>query len=162
MPDHPTSGFQPVGADRRRWKRIPAEALPDVKAAFTSGQPIEWLDISRGGVQFRSDERLLPGSHVTLHFVTPDGDITVRGEIVRSVLVQLPTGDTAYEVGLSFEEALSGPLAEATARAEALADTGRRASDKAAHDLSVEASIPHSVEELVEIIGPATGSGGAQ
>lgn len=106
--------------DRRRWTRVAATDLSSVKAELTSGAEVWLVDISQGGARFRTRTRMLPGLGVTLKFITPTGDTVVHGRIVRSAFVNMNNGLPGYEVGVAFDQVLSGPIAEATARAEEL------------------------------------------
>lgn len=111
-------------SDRRRWRRIAGDRLRDVQTQLTSGGETWLVDLSLGGARIRTRTRMLPGLKITLKFSTPDGPVVVRGQIVRSALVNLPQGPPGYEIGVSFDEALTGPLAEAMKRGEASAGKG--------------------------------------
>jgi len=103
-----------MSANRRRWPRVPAEALKGVKVWLSSGGEVRLLDLSLGGARFTSRERLLPGLGMSLRFKTPEGDQDARGRVVHSKLVKLADGSLGYEVGMVFDEPLSGPLAAQT------------------------------------------------
>lgn len=96
------------GSNRRRWSRIPAGSLPNVKTTLKSGAEVELIDVSRSGAQFLTPNRLLPGLSVTLCLVTSDGQLKVEGKVRRSKMVQLKSGKLGYEVGIAFDLLLMG------------------------------------------------------
>jgi hypothetical protein len=110
---------EPSGAERRRWSRQPADTLPNVKAALKSGVEVELINLSRGGAQFRTPNRLLPGLNVSLKLVTADGALTVQGKVMRSAMVRMRSGSLGYEVGIAFDLLLMGAAPANPAATEA-------------------------------------------
>lgn len=101
---HDKSGDQ----NRRTWSRMSAGAIPGVRATLSSGATVELVNVSRGGAQFRTASRMLPGLSVTLRLVTADGQLTMKGRVVRSTMVKMANGTLGYEVGVSFDQELPG------------------------------------------------------
>lgn len=110
----------PNGTNRRSWGRMPATAFADLKATLNSGVDVELVNLSRGGAQFRTSKRMLPGLGVTLNLGTSDGRMTMKGKVMRSSMVKLSDGSLGYEVGVAFDLELGTPgRVPAQERAEA-------------------------------------------
>jgi hypothetical protein len=130
-----------MSESRRRWVRVPAEALPGVEARLTSGIDVRLIDLSQGGARFKTRERLLPGLNVSLRFTTGAEDQSVRGKVVRSSMVKLADGRLGYEVGVAFDEVLSGALAEIAAAAVKRVPRGRRTDDRTGASLDATVTV---------------------
>lgn len=164
------------GRDRRVAPRIPGQSLPGIALKLSSGTGVRLIDLSRTGVRFESDRRLLPGSMVALQFLTSDEPLVIRGRIRRSRVTRLQNGGLGYEVALVFDRpfrdlrpadygiATAAPAAEQAPAAaprnrsavepvpasEATPDEDLNAEDLTALPLIV-ASVPHSREELWQV-----------
>jgi len=117
---------------------VPAADLKNVTAELTSGARVALVDVSQGGARFMTTTRMLPGLGVTLKFVTAAGSSVVRGQIVRSALVNMNGGTPGYEVGVAFDAVLSGPIADATA-----------AGERAGHEQASQAADPDTAVDVV-------------
>ncbi len=106
-----------TSADRRVFRRIPANQLPGLSVNLTTGPDIRLIDISRGGALFECSKRLVPASTVALRLVTPDGTHIVRGRVVRSRIVRLERGGLGYQVAIAFNETLQDLIEEPAAEA---------------------------------------------
>jgi PilZ domain len=145
--------------ERRAHQRTPASELKGIEAKLAAGPAIVLVDLSRSGVRFMCDTRMWPKLSIALKFVTPDGEVAVRGHVVRSQLV-LDQGRMAYEIAVAFSELL--PEFNAAARpAESdppiadADDTGAGAGAGVPEEdldvttiLHLTASVPQSVAEL--------------
>jgi hypothetical protein len=148
----------PPAAERRTWSRLPADALPDVKVALKSGTEVELMDVSRGGAQFRTAHRLLPGLNVTLRLITSDGEMKVQCRVARSSMVRLESGALGYEVGVAFDGLLPGVSAER--QAQARADVEAEANEPleileppAVEETTVTADVSgHSLKGLIDLL----------
>ncbi|MEZ5317550.1 MAG: PilZ domain-containing protein [Vicinamibacterales bacterium] len=102
--------------DRREHQRVPASQLSGIRAQLPTGPEVILKDLSRSGARFQSESRLLPGLSVALKVVTPDGDVAIRGKVVRSRLVRLDKGGMGYEAAVAFTELLPDFESEAPAK----------------------------------------------
>jgi len=152
-----TSGRKPA-ANRRQWSRMPAETLPNVKAALKSGVEVELVNLSRGGAQFRTPNRLLPGLNVSLKIVTTDGQLTVQGKVMRSSMVRMQTGALGYEVGIAFEKLLMGAAPAAPPPVE-VGEAGAEEAPAEPPAATPARAVPPAVEAVEELI-PINGDPG--
>lgn len=61
------------------------------------------LDVSSGGACVQGEARLLPGTHVDVHIITPAGRVLVRSRVVRAFVAQLTRDRVDYRGALAFE-----------------------------------------------------------
>lgn len=73
--------------ERRRHKRYSTDNL-DLTSKMVLASYVKILDISIGGVSFKADRRLNIGREYTLKIAGKNKEITVKGIIVRSSLVE--------------------------------------------------------------------------
>lgn len=73
--------------ERRRHKRFSTEKL-DINSKMVLASYVKILDISLGGVSFKADRRLNVGREYTLKIAGKNREITVKGIIVRSSLIE--------------------------------------------------------------------------
>ena len=90
--------------ERRREVRHDVTKLPQLSARLEPGPKVRLLDISRRGALVESKIRLRPGQPVSLCFVTPDGEVTLTGCVVRTTVSALTETELGYRTGLSFGE----------------------------------------------------------
>ena len=64
------------------------------------------LDVSAGGVLVEGEVRLLPGTHVDVHVVTPDGRLLVRSRVVRAYVSRLSASGVTYRGAFAFERSI--------------------------------------------------------
>jgi len=76
--------FQKNYVHRRQAPRFDASAIPSLRSVYLDGGPrVKLINISRVGALIEIQERMLPGSRVTLKFVTAEMIHFVEGRIVR-------------------------------------------------------------------------------
>ena len=62
------------------------------------------LELSTAGALVEGDARLLPGTHVDVHVLTPGGRVLVRSRVVRACVSALSSEQIAYRTALAFEK----------------------------------------------------------
>ena len=88
---------------RRVPRRIPGRGEPLSRLRMRTGGDLDVLDISDVGAQVEGSPRLLPGTRVDVHVVTPDGRVLVRGRVLRSYVCHLEAHLVRYRSALTFE-----------------------------------------------------------
>jgi hypothetical protein len=71
-----------------------------------AGRELAVIDVSGLGALVEGETRLLPGTHVDVHVVTPDGRLLVRSRIVRAWVAALSAEQIRYRGALAFERAV--------------------------------------------------------
>jgi len=61
------------------------------------------IDISAGGALIEVARRLLPNSGIDLQIETIDGRVTLRGNVLRSVVTRLRSNFVSYRAAIAFE-----------------------------------------------------------
>ena len=70
--------------NRRKAPRFDSSAIPSLRSVhLDEGPEIKLINISRVGALIEVQERMLPGSRVTLKFVTTEMVHSIKGRIVR-------------------------------------------------------------------------------
>lgn len=98
---------EPDGAERRTSPRIPASALPQLKARLLAGPDVRLVDLSRRGVLLETHTRLLPGSPIRLKFVSEDATLVLKGAVVRSSVSTFGEQGLVYRTAVAFDEDIS-------------------------------------------------------
>lgn len=93
-----------AGENRRQSPRRPGSAVPDLKARLLAGSEVRLIDVSRRSVFIESDARLLPGSPISIRFVTTDATLLLKGTVVRSSVSLVSDTGLAYRTAVAFEE----------------------------------------------------------
>lgn len=93
-----------AGENRRQSPRRPASAIPNLKARLFAGSDVRLIDVSRRGVLIETDARLLPGSPISIKFVTTDANLVLKGSVVRSSVNIVSDKGVVYRTAVSFEE----------------------------------------------------------
>jgi hypothetical protein len=88
---------------RRLRRRVPGDREPLSRMRLRTGRELAVLDVSGLGALVEGDTRLLPGTHVDVHVMTPDGRILVRSRIVRACVAALSGDRIRYRGALAFE-----------------------------------------------------------
>ena len=88
---------------RRGARRIPSAGEPLAYARLRTGHQLTVIDASNWGVLTESTERLLPGRHLDVHVVTPDGRVLVRGRVARAYVCLLQSDAIHYRAALAFD-----------------------------------------------------------
>ena len=90
--------------DRRRTpRRVPGCDEPLSRLRLRTGRDLDVLNISDVGVQVEGSPRLLPGTHVDVHVVTPDGRVLVRSRVLRSYVCHVEAHMVRYRSALMFD-----------------------------------------------------------
>lgn len=104
MSTHDEQSREPQGIDRRTSPRVPASAVPDLKARLLAGPDVRLVDLSRRGVLLETQTRLLPGSPVRLKFVAQDATLVLKGAVVRSSVCTCGEHGLIYRTAVTFDE----------------------------------------------------------
>lgn len=88
---------------RRAPRRAPADDEPVSQIRLRAGRQLTVINLSDTGLLAEGDMRLLPGTHVDVHLVTPDGRILVRSRVVRAFVCRLGRDRIEYRGALAFE-----------------------------------------------------------
>jgi hypothetical protein len=91
-------------ADRRTSPRVPASAVPNLKARLLAGPDVRLVDLSRRGVLLETQSRLLPGSPIRLKFVADDAVLVLKGAVVRSSVSTFGEQGLVYRTAVAFDE----------------------------------------------------------
>ena len=97
--------------DRRRYRRVQAPILARPVSVLAAAVPRRVSDVSPGGVRAYSDEERVPGTHLELELLFPDGtSAIVLAEVAWAE--SIPGGVPArFDVGMRFVDARSEDLA---------------------------------------------------
>jgi hypothetical protein len=68
-----------------------------------AGRDLTVLDVSSGGAFVQGEARLLPGTHVEVHVITPAGRVLVRSRVLRAFVARLERDRVEYRGALAFE-----------------------------------------------------------
>lgn len=92
-------------ADRRRApRRVPHASEPLARLRLRAGRELTVVNVAPGGALVEGEGRLLPGTHVDVHVITPDGRVLVRSRVVRAFVSRLCSDRIVYRGGLAFEQ----------------------------------------------------------
>jgi hypothetical protein len=93
--------------DRRRAvRRLPSLEEPLSRMRLRAGREVIVLDVSSTGALVEGEARLLPGTHIEVHVVTPTGRRLVRSRVVRAWVSALSAAGIRYRAGLAFERSV--------------------------------------------------------
>jgi hypothetical protein len=95
---------------RRAPRRVPGMADPLSRARLRTGTELLVTEISDYGASVRTSARLLPGTHVDVHFVTVDGRVLRRSRIARATVWAIDASGIAYQVALAFDMPVNASL----------------------------------------------------
>ena len=85
---------------RKASRRVPAPDEPLCRVRLRAGRE---LDV---GALVEGTTRLLPGTHVDVHVVTPEGRTLVRSRVVRAFVHRVGADAIRYRGALAFERAI--------------------------------------------------------
>ena len=88
---------------RRAPRRVPASGEPISRVRLRTGFEMGVLDVSSWGVLVEGSARLLPGTHVDVHVVTPAGRVLVRSRVARCFVAAIGADVVRYRGALAFE-----------------------------------------------------------
>ena len=93
--------------ERRRAPRCQTlEEHGIVSARVRPGHEVVLLDVSAGGALVECACRLLPGSMVDMHLVSPGRCASVRGRVLRCTVVRLRASGVWYRGAVGFDRDL--------------------------------------------------------
>ena len=75
-------------------------------ARVRPGVQVAIVDVSAGGVLVETRHRLLPGMPLEIHFERDKGISTVRGRVLRCVVVRLAASFVCYRGAIGFDRHL--------------------------------------------------------
>jgi hypothetical protein len=102
----PTSSSPAEGERRHAPRRTPDTGEPLRRVRSRTGLELDVLDISSTGVLIEGRARLLPNTHLDIHFVTRSGRVLVRCRVIRAYVWHLESDLVRYRVGLAFDRAV--------------------------------------------------------
>jgi hypothetical protein len=88
---------------RRFYRRVPDPGEPASRMRLRTGRDLTVLDVSSGGAFVQGEARLLPGTHVEVHVITPAGRVLVRSRVMRAFVARLCADRVEYRGALAFE-----------------------------------------------------------
>ena len=107
-------------SDRRRSpRRTPAGDEPLSQVRLRAGRQLEVINVSDAGLLAEGEMRLLPGTHVDVHLVTPEGRLLVRSRVIRAFVCRVCRDRIDYRGAIVFERpvptaAVGYPMPEGT------------------------------------------------
>lgn len=97
----------PEGSERRSGPRLPAAAVPHLKAHVVGHAPVRLIDISKRGVRLESSSRLTGGGTLTIRFIAAGQVQWLTAAVVRDTVVVVETsGTVTYHTALAFTDEL--------------------------------------------------------
>jgi hypothetical protein len=110
---------------RRAPRRTPTGDEPLCQVRLRAGRQLSVINLSDSGLLAHGEMRLLPGTHVDVHLVTPDGRVLIRSRVVRAYVCQVTRDRIEYRGAIAFERPVATdaagyliPSGSATANAE--------------------------------------------
>jgi hypothetical protein len=88
---------------RRAERRTPSDTEPLSRVRLRIGRELRVVDVSNCGLLAEGDVRLLPGTHIDVHVITPDGRVLARSRVVRSSVYEVRADAIGYRSALAFE-----------------------------------------------------------
>jgi len=106
----------PIMKNMRRHKRFGLDLI-DVQGKMGMSDKVEILDISLGGVAFKSNRRLNPGREYLIKLQDKGNTLNITGTIVRSELSGMEERDNGesvsiYAVGMQFKDGSADKIAD--------------------------------------------------
>lgn len=84
-------------------RRRPHASESLARLRLRTGREVMVVNLASGGALVEADSRLLPGTHIDVHIVTPGGRALVRSRIVRAYVWKVSRDHIVYRSGLAFE-----------------------------------------------------------
>ena len=75
-----------------------------------AGRELTVVNLSDLGALVEGPARLLPGTHVEIHVMTPEGRTLVRSRVVRAYVCHLDAESVRYRGALAFDRAVDTRL----------------------------------------------------
>lgn len=96
--------------DRRAAARcVPSPGDPLCRVRLRAGRELTVVNISSSGVLVEGDARLLPGTHLDVHVITPEGRLLVRSRVVRAYVFALTSDLVTYRGAFAFDRTIAMP-----------------------------------------------------
>jgi PilZ domain len=90
--------------ERRRSRRQRTIREHGIESArVRRGVHVEIIDVSTGGVLVETRQRLLPGMPLDVHFERDKRISTIRGRVLRCVVVRLTASAVCYRGAIGFD-----------------------------------------------------------
>ena len=94
-------------ANRRNAPRFDASAIPSLKSVhLVEKMGVKLINISRSGALIEAQERMSPGSSVSLQLVTKEKVYLLEGKILRSCVYAIDK-ELTYQCAIAFDEELT-------------------------------------------------------
>lgn len=87
-------------------RRVPFADEPLSRVRLRTGRELLVVNVSNTGLLVEGTVRLLPGTHVDVHVVTPDGRVLVRSRIVRAYVFDVQPDIVRYRGALAFDRTI--------------------------------------------------------
>ena len=87
-------------------RRVPRADEPLSRVRLRTGRELLVVNVSNTGLLVEGTLRLLPGTHVDVHVVTPDGRVLVRSRIVRAYVFDVQPDSVRYRGALAFDRTI--------------------------------------------------------
>jgi PilZ domain-containing protein len=84
-----------------RWRSVREHGID--AARLRRGVPVSIVDVSPGGVLIDTQQRLLPGMPLEIHFERHERISTVRGRVLRCSVFELSSSAVVYRGAIVFE-----------------------------------------------------------
>jgi hypothetical protein len=84
-------------------RRVPDAGEPLSRVRLRTGRELSVVNVSAVGLLVAGPVRLLPGTHVDVHVVTPAGRVLVRSRVVRARVSALQADLVEYQSALMFD-----------------------------------------------------------
>lgn len=91
---------------RRTPRRVPGVAEPIAGMRVRTAGALAVLNVSDGGALVEGTGRLLPGTHIDVHVMTPEGRLLVRSRVVRAAVAHVASDMVRYQSGLMFDRVI--------------------------------------------------------
>lgn len=96
---------------RRAARRTPGDDEPVARLRLRGGAELRVVELSNSGALVEGG-RLLPGTHVDVHVITPEGRVLVRSRVVRVFVCHVEAEAVRYRGALAFERTIdTSPIA---------------------------------------------------
>ena len=88
---------------RRAIRRVPAQDEPLSAVRMRAGRELTVVNLSDLGALVEGPARLLPGTHVEIHVMTPEGRTLVRSRVTRAYVCHVDAESVRYRGALAFD-----------------------------------------------------------
>jgi hypothetical protein len=81
---------------------VPGEPLRRLRSR--TGHELDLIDVSHWGALIEGRVRLLPNTHLDVHFMLRTGRVLIRCRVIRAYVCYVEADLVRYRVGLAFEQ----------------------------------------------------------